>query len=86
MSLALLGVLAITGVGVGGARFVKARTRLISWNWYLAALALAALLALAIWAGAGLYVSLGSRRRPVDRERGLGRRQPDARARHGRRG
>ena len=58
MSLALLGVLAITGVGVGGARYVKARTRLISRNWYLAALVLAALLALAIWVGAGQYVSL----------------------------
>ena len=58
MSLALVGLLALTGAGVGGAWLVKARTRLISWNWYLAALALAALLALAIWLGAGLDVSL----------------------------
>ena len=58
MSLALLGVLVLTGVGLGGAWLVRARTRLISRNWYLAALALAALLALAIWLGVGLNVLL----------------------------
>ena len=58
MSIALLGVLALTGVGLGGAWFLRARTRLISWNWYLAAAVLTTLLALAIWLGAGLYVSL----------------------------
>ena len=58
MSAALLGVLAITGIGVGGAWLVKARTSLLAWNWHLAAAVLGALLALSIWAGLGIGVDL----------------------------
>src|SRR5256885_171771 len=60
MSAVLLGVLTVTGMGVGGAWLVKARTSLLAWNWHMAAAVLGALLALSVWDGLGQDGERGS--------------------------
>ena len=62
MSAVLVGALAITGIGVGGASLVQRRTWLSPWNWHLAAAMLAALFSLAVWARGGALVDAGSGR------------------------